>query len=62
MKMDQEYEELDLQNDSKSVFDNFANKVEEHPKEAILVFVGTSIALGIANFYQWKKTKKKKTS
>ena len=31
--MGQENEELEMQNTSNSVFDNFANEIEEHPKE-----------------------------
>ena len=30
--MGQENEELEMQNTSNSVFDNFANEIEEHPK------------------------------
>lgn len=32
--MEQENEELEMQNNSKNVFDNFVNGIEEHPKEA----------------------------
>lgn len=61
MKMDQEHDELDLQDGSNNMFDNFSNKVEEHPKEAsgaILALLGTSIAFGVASFCQWIKNRK----
>lgn len=56
--MGQENEELEMQNTLNSVFDDFANEIEEHPKETgfgILALLG---ALGVTNFIQWRKRQK----
>lgn len=45
--MEQENEELEMQNNSKNVFDNFVNGIEEHPKEAGGIILGLLATLGI---------------
>ena len=56
--MEQENEELEMQNNSKNVFDNFVNGIEEHPKEAGGIILGLLATLGITNFIQWRKRRK----
>lgn len=56
--MEQENEELEMQNNSNNIFDNFVNGIEEHPKEAGVCILGLLAALGITNFIQWRKNRK----
>lgn len=56
--MEQENEELEMQNNSNNIFDNFVNGIEEHPKEAGVCILGLLAALGITNFIQWRKSRK----
>ena len=56
--MEQENEELEMQNNSNNIFDNFVNGIEEHPKEAGVGILGLLAALGITNFIQWRKRRK----
>lgn len=56
--MEQENEELEMQNNSNNIFDNFANGIEEHPKEAGVGILGLLAALGMTNFIQWRKRRK----
>ncbi len=58
--MEQENEELEMQNNSNNIFDNFVNGIEEHPKEAGVGILGLLAALGITNFIQWRKDGKSK--
>lgn len=57
-QMEQENEELEMQNNSNNVFDNFVNGIEEHPKEAGGIILGLLATLGITNFIQWRKRRK----
>ena len=43
--MEQENEELEMQNNSNNIFDNFVNGIEEHPKEAGVCILGLLAAL-----------------
>lgn len=56
--MEQENEELEMQNNSNNIFDNFVNGIEEHPKEAGVGILGLLAALGMTNFIQWRKRQK----
>lgn len=56
--MEQENEELEMQNNSNNMFDNFVNGIEEHPKEAGGVILGLLAALGITNYIQSRKRRK----
>lgn len=56
--MEQENEELEMQNNSNNVFDNFVNGIEEHPKEAGGIILGLLPTLGITNFIQLRKRRK----
>lgn len=56
--MEQENEELEMQNNSNNIFDNFVNGIEEHPKEAGVGILGLLAALGMTNFIQWRKRRK----
>ena len=47
--MEQENEELEMQNNSKNVFDNFVNGIEEHPKEAGGIILGLLATLGVVS-------------
>lgn len=58
--MEQENEELEMQNNSNNIFDNFVNGIEEHPKEAGVGILGLLAALGMTNFIQWRKRRKEK--
>ena len=56
--MEQENKELEMQNNSNNIFDNFVNGIEEHPKESGVGILGLLVALGITNFIQWRKRRK----
>ena len=56
--MEQENEELEMQNNSNNIFDNFVNGIEEHPKEAGVGILGLLATLGMTNFIQWGKRRK----
>ena len=64
--MEQENEELEMQNNSNNIFDNFVNGIEEHPKEAKTIvekvvlagILGLLATLGMTNFIQWGKRRK----
>lgn len=56
--MEQGNEELEMQNNSNNIFDNFVNRIEKHPKKAGVGILGLLAALGITNFIQWRKRRK----
>lgn len=56
--MEQENEELEMQNNSNNMFDNFVNGIEEHPKEAGVGILGLLAAVGITNYIQSRKRRK----
>lgn len=59
--MEQDSEELEMQNNSNNIFDNFINRIEEHPEEAGVCIVGLLATLGITgitNIIQWRKSRK----
>lgn len=43
--MEQENKELEMQNNSNNIFDNFVNGIEEHPKESGVGILGLLVAL-----------------
>lgn len=45
--MEQENEELEMQNNSNNIFDNFVNGIEEHPKEAGVGILGLLATRGV---------------
>ena len=58
--MEQESEELEMQNNSNKMFDNFVNVIEERPKETGIGVLGLLTALGITNFIQSRRRRKEK--
>lgn len=52
--MGQGNEELEKQNTSNSVFDNFVDGIKEHPKETGCGILTLLVVCGVTNFIQWR--------